>query len=92
MLCEIRYTYINDLSINMTDHQIEMGEPGTSWYYVVPFKGQMLPAGRDKEGNPAFRPATARDARSGGASLPSRSAARACSIVRRHSATISARG
>jgi len=63
LLCEIRYTYINDLSINMTDHDITMGEPGTSWFYIVPFKGKQIPAGRDGNGMPITRAATARDAR-----------------------------
>lgn len=63
LLCEIRYTYINDLALNMTDMPIPMGEPGTSWFYYVPFVGQPIPAGRDTEGNPMTRPATARDAR-----------------------------
>jgi hypothetical protein len=63
LLCEIRYTYIRDLSINLTGEPVPMGELGTSWYYVVPFMGQDLPAGRDGNGQPITRKATARDAR-----------------------------
>lgn len=63
LLCEIRYTYINDLAINMTDHDIPMGELGTSWYYVVPFLGKDIPAGKDSNGFPVTRKATAKDAR-----------------------------
>lgn len=63
LLCEIRYTYINDLAINTTEFPIPMGEPGTSWFYMVPFMGQELPAGRGPDGHPQTRKATARDCR-----------------------------
>lgn len=63
LLCEIRYTYINDLSMNMTQMPIPMGEPGTSWFYMVPFVGQDVPDGRNPDGSPRTRKATATDAR-----------------------------
>lgn len=63
LLCEIRYTYINDLAINMTDAPIPMGQLGSSWYYVVPFVGQDIPAGRDSNGNPRTRKANGKDCR-----------------------------
>lgn len=38
--CEIRYTFVRDISINTYGKPIPMGEPGTSWFYVVPYVGQ----------------------------------------------------
>lgn len=64
LLCPIRYTYVIDLSINRTDQMIPMGEPGTSWYYEVPYVGMEIPAGRDpRSGRVLTRRATANDAR-----------------------------
>ena len=63
LLCEIRYTYVNDLSINMTEVPISMGDPGTSWHYMVPHVGQMIPDGRNLDGTKRFRKADGRDAR-----------------------------
>jgi hypothetical protein len=63
LLVEMRYTYINDLSVNMTDASIPMGELGTSWYYTVPYLGQEITGGRDMNGKPVIRKATANDAR-----------------------------
>jgi hypothetical protein len=45
LYCEIRYTYVRDLRINRTNTEIPMGIPGTSWFYTVPYVGQMIPAG-----------------------------------------------
>ena len=42
-LAEVRWTLVNDLSINDTDLPIPMGDPGASWSYVVPFMGQEMP-------------------------------------------------
>jgi hypothetical protein len=57
-------TYIYDLSINMTGHEITMGEPGTSWSYTVPSYGSDIPTGLNGwEGLPTYRKATADDAR-----------------------------
>lgn len=63
LLLSVRYTYIVDLAINMTDRMIPMGEVGTSWHYIVPYLGQDIPAGLDKNGNISFRKATTTDAR-----------------------------
>jgi hypothetical protein len=64
LLCPIRYTYVVDLSVNTTDQVIPMGDPGTSWYYEVPFVGMDLPAGRDpKSGTVRTRRADVNDCR-----------------------------
>jgi hypothetical protein len=42
----IRWTTINDCAINDTGHRMAMGEPGTSWYYEVPYVGEDLAYGR----------------------------------------------
>lgn len=47
----IRYTRINDLALNTTDQRVAMGQPGTSWYYEVPFLGEQLPDGRTADEN-----------------------------------------
>ena len=59
----IRYTTVIDNTINTSGQMIPMGEPGSSWYYEVPAKGQDIPIGRDRQGNPIFRKATDDDAR-----------------------------
>jgi hypothetical protein len=41
----IRWTYINDASINDTGQVVAMGDPGSSWYYEVPYYGQNIPDG-----------------------------------------------
>jgi hypothetical protein len=53
LLVPIRRSYIVDLSINITDKPIPMGEPGTSWSYVVPYLGQELADGRKANENDA---------------------------------------
>lgn len=63
LLCEVRYTYILDLSLNMSDRIVSMGEEGTSWHYKVPYLGMDIPAGLDENGNIRFRKATTTDAR-----------------------------
>jgi hypothetical protein len=45
MTCEIRYTFIRDISINTTGMMLPMGQVGTSWYYEVPYVGQDILAG-----------------------------------------------
>lgn len=55
------HTYIRDPSTNLTDKPIQMGDPGTSWSYVVPHKGQMIADGYDEDGDKKWRPANARD-------------------------------
>lgn len=41
-MCEVRFTYVNDLSINDTKKPIPMGMPGSLESYVVPFLGMEL--------------------------------------------------
>jgi len=62
-LIPIRYTTINDLSINNTGKTITMGEEGSPWAYDVPSYGEMIPAGKNLAGEPVFRKATFNDAR-----------------------------
>lgn len=42
-MVNLYYSYTDDKSVNSTGHPIVMGTLGTSWCYVVPFVGQMLP-------------------------------------------------
>ncbi len=62
-LIPIRYTTINDLSVNLTGQTIPMGEIGSPWAYDVPSFRTQLSAGKDSKGNDLFREATANDAR-----------------------------
>lgn len=69
----IHQCYIRDSSINATDAEIPMGPPGTSWFYRVPYLGQLISSGvRDEHGvrfggrldiQMKLRPATAVEAR-----------------------------
>jgi hypothetical protein len=59
---EIRYTFIRDLRINNTGYELPMGDPGTSWFYKVPFVGQMIFGGM-RNGMPYMRPASIEDCR-----------------------------
>jgi hypothetical protein len=63
LLIPIRYTYVIDLSINTTKQPIQMGEPGASWSYTVPYIGQDIPVGKDKNGAMLHRKADENDAR-----------------------------
>lgn len=64
LLVPIRYCWILDLSVNSTDAEIAMGEPGSTWAYKVPFIGQDIPIGTDpKSGSVTYRKADANDAR-----------------------------
>jgi len=56
LYCEIRYTFIHDMSINTSGSKMPMGEPGTSWYYEVPSVGDEIPAPYLGQGK--TRPAT----------------------------------
>lgn len=58
---DLYYLYIDDDAVNNTASPILMGDPGTSWEYTVPYIGQQLTVGYDKEGRPTFRTATAAD-------------------------------
>src|SRR5512146_2566505 len=56
--------YVLDLSLNDTDHVIPMGEPGTSWYYEVPYIGMDIPTGQFNSGGQLlYRKASWEDAR-----------------------------
>jgi len=59
---EIRYTFIRDLRINTTGFELPMGDPGTSWFYKVPYVGQDIFAGI-RNGQPYTRPAQVEDCR-----------------------------
>ncbi len=59
---EVNYTWIWDQSVNNTGREIPMGRPGTSWYYVVHYIGQVIDSGfRDPRGTPIPRTCTAED-------------------------------
>ena len=45
LYCEIRYTFVRDLRINTTGHMLPMGDPGTSWFYEIPYVGQQMLGG-----------------------------------------------
>jgi len=62
LYCEIRYTFIRDIRINTGSSEIPMGDPGTSWYYKVPYVGQEI-FGGIRNGQPATRRATVEDCR-----------------------------
>ena len=57
---EIRYTFVRDLRINNTGYEMPMGDPGTSWYYTVPYVGQDI-FGGFRDGQPTMRPAEVED-------------------------------
>lgn len=67
LYCEIRYTFIRDLSINEMDVEIPMGdfdekgEPKTSWSYKVPVRGQLIPSHVGADGERVMRPAEPED-------------------------------
>jgi hypothetical protein len=49
----IRWTTINDASVNNTGQRRHMGDPGSSWEYEVPYYGEDLPGGRKADENDA---------------------------------------
>lgn len=62
LYCEIRYTFVRDLRINTTGHELPMGDPGTTWFYKVPSIEQNIFAGL-RDNLPDFRPAAPEDCR-----------------------------
>jgi hypothetical protein len=60
LTCEIRFTYVRDISINTYGKPLPMGQPGTSWFYVVPYVGQEIVVGI-RDGQPVTRKAAAQD-------------------------------
>lgn len=58
-MVDVYTSYIQDESVNNTQQPIQMGDPGTSWSYTVPFVGQQIPTGlRDIRGQMIFKSAT----------------------------------
>jgi hypothetical protein len=62
LYCEIRYTFVRDIRINTTGHELPMGDLNTSWFYKVPYVGQSI-IGGIKDGSPYMRPARMEDCR-----------------------------
>lgn len=62
LYCEIRYTFIRDLRLNNTGHELPMGDPDTSWFYKVPSIGQSI-FGGIRNGQPFMRSALDQDCR-----------------------------
>lgn len=60
LYCEIRYTFVRDISVNRTGYELPMGDPGTSWFYKVPSIGQDI-FGGIKNGKPFMRKAKTED-------------------------------
>lgn len=60
LYCEIRYTFIRDISVNTYGKELPMGEPGTSWFYKVPYIGQDI-FGGFRNGVATIRKATPKD-------------------------------
>lgn len=58
---DILYIYVDDFSINPTNHSVQMGEEGASWSYKVPFVGQDIPDGFNMDGSPKTRKAKVDD-------------------------------
>ncbi len=61
---DIYYTYVLDLTLNETGHDLLMGDPGTRWAYTVPSLGSDLPTGiiSKQTGSEMVRKAEAQDA------------------------------
>lgn len=62
LYCEIRYTFVRDLRINNTGHELPMGDPDTSWFYKVPTMGQPI-FGGIRNGSAFMRSAVLQDCR-----------------------------
>lgn len=60
LYCEIRYTFIRDISVNPYEKPVPMGQPNTSWFYEVPFVGQPI-LGGVRNSQPFMRPANNQD-------------------------------
>lgn len=41
----VYWTYVRDMSMNLTQNTVPMGTPGTHWYYNVPAFGSDIPTG-----------------------------------------------
>jgi len=61
---DICHGYVLDTSINTSGHMIPMGEPGSAWYYEVPYLGQEIPTNiRDQQGRVLTRKSDFEDCR-----------------------------
>jgi hypothetical protein len=58
---DIYYIYVDDDSVNNSGRPIPMGQPGTSWFYIVPFIGQELKMGETSGGQAITRKAMRED-------------------------------
>ena len=54
---DLYYIFIDDRTVNFTGKPVLMGNPGTSWEYLVPFVGQMIDIGRDAQGSKHYKQA-----------------------------------
>ena len=63
LLVPIRKTYVIDLTINTSKYEIPMGDAGSTWSYTVPYIGQDIRVGMDKDGQALYRKANETDAR-----------------------------
>jgi hypothetical protein len=61
--CEIRISYFNDLRINETGKNYQMGNPNASWGYTVPSYGDLIVTKDPFNGLPRSRRANEEDAR-----------------------------
>jgi hypothetical protein len=61
LYCELRYTFIHDMTINPYGEPVPMGDPDSSWFYEVPFVGQDIPDGVSAGGVRNTRKATPED-------------------------------
>jgi len=62
LYCEIRFSFIRDISLNTSGAEMPMGDPGTSWFYKVPYIGQDI-FGGIRGGQPFMRKAVAENCR-----------------------------
>lgn len=60
-MVNIYYIYVDDDSVNNTGRPLAMGQPGTSWYYTVPYIGQEMKVGETKGGQILTRKAGRED-------------------------------
>jgi hypothetical protein len=60
---DINYSYIMDASVNETKYPIQVGKPGSSWAYSVPYLGQDIPTNVFSGGQPIMRQADWEDCR-----------------------------
>jgi hypothetical protein len=54
---DLYYIFIDDRTVNYSGKSVLMGDPGTSWSYLVPSVGDMILIGRDAHGKKHYRQA-----------------------------------